>query len=938
MKRKIYKWKTEIIWFLLVILFALALAFWGVRSVPAIMQAGLYMPEALYELNDKVGGWLSPTGNVDGSLNPAPVIKFMEMLLMQILWFIFVSWSFRSYKQGKKGTIVGRILLPAAGAFGYGMLMTVVWFWTGNRMSQLIPGFVFYVGGFFCIWFICMLLLGFLAEITIKNTTLSVGTQILQMISRIYAFLISPLWYYWFYAEGFSYDAYWVPFMVKHIVVLMSLIKYFLLYAVVIAVLGAVFIVGLSYLLLPSEKEDEQNVNTAEECRRLIVYAAPSEILYGGNLSIQWLCFLMDNGNTTARARHMAAFMQGENLVSSLQQYVTRKVDAEKFEEKIFLCWEEEGSQLTFTKTQKEKINYFLKEMETAGFKVIVNQHVWSMQKGMEELVPERILYNEYPVRISNANHIPMELIREYDVQKNVRNVYLEIQEFLASKEMDPFLQDCGKRLCFGEGTVAQFYNLLKMAEYCIHRRALYALSKKESVQKYTEEQLRSVSFGTWREFQNMPELVLEDPVLAEQVRTLDKLAARDDKSNIKMKKVPYDEITRVMVNLRNRFVGHGTMIYSINGEFLYPMANAVLQILRVYEEQRCELNENILLLSGRTEYPVKGIWKKEGLTYLFNGIDVMGYRDYLNYDTGAFLTVEPDGSREIVKAPVLNCKKPDAVYQIMEKAYKEVSEEQKAAKEKFIQKYKKASLWDVRGNSEAFAGIETDLQTKFLTKEIYQEQFNMSEFHEDLLRMDIDKVLHLWDSEGWDCMGDAWKDPMPVDEAYLFSMLLDGEFLPKAPIRIGVLGESKYPFSNKYAWIRSLEMKTFETYPAIISWAGNAPVSKSRLNKMDKRRLKDQSGFAESDVTYQRVLSELGCPSLLQSENIYMAGFFKNIFDYEDASTSTMALFDFIEFMMQSVQYTLMELNHISVAKNVVNPDLQKTGKLIMKYAQDGS
>lgn len=948
MRRRIDRWKKAALWFLTALLVSAALvALAGKATQPEWEE----YPETLLEPARQAGLWIS--GNDGWSQRPGRAAKFAEMLAMQSVWILLTGWTFRTFPQGRTGTLLRRILLPSALVFGYGVLITVVWFWNGNRLPQLNLRFLLNMGFIFLVWYLSLACLNLAAEQVPKRPPLSVGTDILRRTAQLLAYGIVPVWYVWFNRSQILYQYGWTPYFRSLSVWILTRLPLLLILSAIMAFLAAAVVLNFVRWILSAKKEDEEALYGAKECSRLIVFVTPENILFGANIQLSWLGFLLVNGNVTAKTRTMAVFQQGENLVSSLHQYTAGAICGDSFTEKICLLRRDDKWKPAWTAAQENRIAQFLKSMEAQGFRIVIDQHVRSMNKSMEQRVPEQVLYSPYPVRVSSARNIPMELIGEYGCQQAARAVYLEMNRFLKSEKAGPFLNSSAERLCMGEGSVAQFYNLLKMAEYCVHRRALYELSEGERSRTGSGQELKSVAFGTWVSMQRLSKSERRDedqaPGLAQQVQILRRMAAKHEAGASNRTTVSYNEICEVMVSLRNRFVGHGTMIYSIQGNLLYPMAEAVFHILKVYRKKPHELTTRQVLLPGKTEHPVKAVWKKRGKLYLFNGIDGQGCRDYLNYETGNFLTLEPGGEKELAKAPVLPCREQSGDVPVMEQARsrRELDEKQQAAKKAFLHKYRRAFLLETIADADTNTRLMADIQQNCVTKEYFKREYagailgvepDGRDLHDFLLELGSRRVVHLMTGAGWDRWNQFWHAPMNSNIGYLLYMMASGEWIPRAPVKIGILGPSETPLVNKAPWIRSLEIQRFDSYPALLSWAGNAPVHQGGLNQGNRKRLKDLSDFMERETAYQRVLSELGCASPLTGGSIYVAGFFKNVFDYEDASTSAMALFDFIEFIMQSVHYTLLELSGIPVSENSVNPDLKTAGRFIMEHAREGS
>lgn len=182
------------------------------------------------------------------------------------------------------------------------------------------------------------------------------------------------------------------------------------------------------------------------------------------------------------------------------------------------------------------------------------------------------------------------------------------------------------------------FYHLLKMTEYVFHYRALAELVINEKKQKNLLENSFKSAMGTWEKFQNNDRSVYRDAESVKAYRLIESLLS--GKPCGKMK-VSYQEVCEVLTKLRNRYIGHGTMAFSVSEELLNAVKKLVAEILRVfYEKSDAVLYETMRIKNG---VPVVMIREHEGINSicLLAGYvnDEVEITEYLDYENAAFVS-----------------------------------------------------------------------------------------------------------------------------------------------------------------------------------------------------------------------------------------------------------------------------------------------------------
>ena len=117
-------------------------------------------------------------------------------------------------------------------------------------------------------------------------------------------------------------------------------------------------------------------------------------------------------------------------------------------------------------------------------------------------------------------------------------------------------------------------YQLIKLAEYVFHYMALYKLSFDRALKKqYIHDGFKS-SMGMWQNIAaekagNKKDYRADDPE-GEKVLAAYKLVQKATLgTNYGKIKVTYNDICSIMTNVRNRYLGHGTIVFSVTADLI---------------------------------------------------------------------------------------------------------------------------------------------------------------------------------------------------------------------------------------------------------------------------------------------------------------------------------------------------------------------------------
>lgn len=184
------------------------------------------------------------------------------------------------------------------------------------------------------------------------------------------------------------------------------------------------------------------------------------------------------------------------------------------------------------------------------------------------------------------------------------------------------------------------FFHMIKLSEYIVHYRALCVLAHNPQKAKICGDSLLYPAFGTWNDIQR-DYLLLSDPEAA--IESMYYISSKTARGKVNKLIGNWFTACNILVNLRNRYVGHGTLTYSVSEELLYHLCRLVLLVLKEFTVQDESLaSEDVFSpLTGQ----IVPCTLEDGI-YLYSSADQADQHfnaEYLDYATGDYQKLTED-------------------------------------------------------------------------------------------------------------------------------------------------------------------------------------------------------------------------------------------------------------------------------------------------------
>ena len=294
-----------------------------------------------------------------------------------------------------------------------------------------------------------------------------------------------------------------------------------------------------------------------------------------------------------------------------------------------------------------EKIREWFLKMREAGKEIIVlceqNNYEQKAMQEWDELT--QVLFHEYAkLFFTGLNEEEEWRDKKHVCKKCEFGMYnLKIPDVPKYRYLISQIKECNE----ASDNVEKFYGAIKIVEYIFQYRGLYVAGTQASKIKTDE---LSFSMGGWNNLQKLLEdknnRKYETPEFMQAAACIDKvlLSKRPGKKN-------YKEISDVLVQLRNKYIGHGTMAYSVSEELLEAVYQFVYCVIEVFLQDGIYLEARRELIDDRfcNGHKVYCMLHRNQTDYLLSYFEIEEevMADYIDFVSGDILT---EGRRIIYK------------------------------------------------------------------------------------------------------------------------------------------------------------------------------------------------------------------------------------------------------------------------------------------------
>lgn len=181
------------------------------------------------------------------------------------------------------------------------------------------------------------------------------------------------------------------------------------------------------------------------------------------------------------------------------------------------------------------------------------------------------------------------------------------------------------------------FYNAMRMVEFIFHYRALCELVENPSKQKALPDSLIS-TMGYWMNLQSRGKKKYggQTVIAYKQIYQLLKSKPYDGE------KVNYSEICSLLTELRNRYIGHGTMAFSVSDEMFSWVLELILVIAQVFEQDSRILTTESVIFDHLPVFAgtLENMEPQSGLLFSYTEKGNINF-EYLDYYQGSVFAKE---------------------------------------------------------------------------------------------------------------------------------------------------------------------------------------------------------------------------------------------------------------------------------------------------------
>ena len=365
--------------------------------------------------------------------------------------------------------------------------------------------------------------------------------------------------------------------------------------------------IGSFFIITKRSREEYKEIKDKYyKANNSIIVCTLQDVFNNRQVNLSWLRIYQKYTNLRGTMIEDGSFRLDEYLVKS---YRTFKLNdkASQFKNGDILYFSYNSVQAIFL-SRKEiyEIIGFLKEMEKEGFMVHVNENGLLTTSLGRIFQSSDFLYT----RTSGRRLNKLGDRRTYIYSCATKEILYELGK-LIEEIGSGYIKEClineYRQMIKSFNAVGCFYHLMAIAQFCIFTRGFDKWTKED---KMPIKNQREVTFGVMRILQNT-DIKCDNEDICRAYYILDNIRKNknmDIKSmlNIMRSKqfnVKYDDITELVVNLRNTFLGHGVMTYMVDAELVFYLLNCVLYILNVFIEDSGDIDTESIITIKKDEH-----------------------------------------------------------------------------------------------------------------------------------------------------------------------------------------------------------------------------------------------------------------------------------------------------------------------------------------------
>lgn len=454
-------------------------------------------------------------------------------------------------------------------------------------------------------------------------------------------------------------------FKVSHIINYeKSFVSFIILIAVMLIVI--LLITGSYYILTKKRRTDYQDIKDKYyRGDNSITVCTFQDVFNNMQVNLSWFLIYIKYRGTWGTMIEDGTFRLGEYLVRSYRSY---RMDggSNKVEGGDILYFSYNSIQAIFLSTKEVyEIIQFLIKRKKEGFIIHINENgLFNTELGK--------LLQESGFIFTKTSDRKLSKLGDrstYIYSQAVKEVLSELGEIIEDVQPE-YIRKCLEneysQITKSFNAVGCFYHLMAIAQICIFTRGLNEWAKED---KMPIKNQREVTFGIMRTLQN-EDIRCNDSEVCKSYYILKGIRESkgvDRNSILNIVKtnnfnVKYDNITELVVNYRNTFLGHGVMTYMVDAELVFYLLNCVSYILKVFAEKSADIDMESVITIKKDDYNdadelVPVYHKAYGKTYVYSKKLHNNNRNhnsnnavYLDYMTGEIKCFDiSDSMKEII-------------------------------------------------------------------------------------------------------------------------------------------------------------------------------------------------------------------------------------------------------------------------------------------------